>query len=93
MATMTTSCVLDDVGADREGRKGSSDDSASSKTIVLCPIFCICSYYKACKAQVSNYFSNHMILFILCGLFVLLIFNFALYTYIFYLAHQAGHDF
>ena len=92
-ATMTTSCVLDDVDMDRTSKKAEDDDSISAKSIVLCPIYCICSYYKSCKSQVSQYCSNHLIVFILCALFVLLIFNFALYSYIFYLAHQAGHQF
>ena len=90
---MTTSCVLDDVDADRGSRTGSLDDSVSIKTIILCPIYCICSSYKSAKSRLSHFCGGHMIAFILCGLLSLLLLNFALYSYIFYMAHQAGHEF
>jgi hypothetical protein len=44
---------------------------SSIKTIVLCPVDCVCSALKSGKARTSHFCTSHMIAIILCGLFAL----------------------
>ena len=45
------------------------------------------------RQRAANFCELHLVKFIFVGLSGLFLFNMALYSYIFYLAHAEGHDF
>ena len=68
---------------------------AGSVSYYICPTF-ICRFSRACNQQrlkMARFFCDHISAFIFLGLVSLFVFNLGLYSYIFFLAHRAGHDF